>query len=559
LQKYVPQGYEVRETIHGWREAVRDQEGFTEHIMHGGEMDISDIMSSPTLYQGLLQRLQTHRAVSADPSYSILNCSVGDEKNFWKFAAWPTGTIGLGLPSSQSITLETLPDDCWDKIQVDFKLTSNASYELQITPSGLRDPTFEKCSSVYTIGTTRSMNYPMKITKARKLTMTAVSDEKMNAINVFGLRFYRTCDSVAHILPDLWMTVLLFLGGLGTDPNVFFFGSQPTFWQNKLNPEFISAGTTYEWRRRTPDTFVDLDETQVRSGDFIIITRMDGVDQIIQWGCGSIVGHSVVLLEFDGEMYAIESQDGWYWPKHGIQRNPWKQWKQWALNAGFNVAILPLSDELYNQFNVTAAAEFFKSLEGYPYGYHNFIYGWIDKPSENVPPVTTIDFLYVVLQELQQVIPATINSFVGEGLNLRLNTKNLTLYEIYNVMLERGMTLDDLFGIPEQQDWIYSDGPSYVCSAFVAGVYKAGGLFGDKVIQPQEFTPRDVYQLAFYNGTGIRPNACKIADPDLPYCQIMGKFKMDITMDGWNTKQPYNNMFERCPSMPPEFWRPDDC
>lgn len=45
----------------------------------------------------------------------------------------------------------------------------------------------------------------------------------------------------------------------------------------------------------------------MRSGDFVIITRFDGVDQLIEWGTGSRVGHSVVLLEFDGEMYAIES------------------------------------------------------------------------------------------------------------------------------------------------------------------------------------------------------------------------------------------------------------
>jgi hypothetical protein len=121
------------------------------------------------------------------------------------------------------------------------------------------------------------------------------------------------------------------------------------------------------------------------------------------------------------------------------------------------------------------------------------------------------------------------------------------------------MTIDQLFAIPEQQEWIYSDGPSYVCSAFVAGIYKAGGLFEGLTIQAQEFTPRDVYQLAFYNTTGVRPTVCELADPDLPYCQIMGKFKMDITKDGWSTKQPYNNMFETCPSMPPLYLRPDDC
>ena len=39
----------------------------------------------------------------------------------------------------------------------------------------------------------------------------------------------------------------------------------------------------------------------------------------------------------------------------------------------------------------------------------------------------------------------------------------------------------------------------------------------------------------------------------------MGKFKMDILSDQWNSKAPYQNMFERCPSMPPYYNSPDDC
>jgi len=31
----------------------------------------------------------------------------------------------------------------------------------------------------------------------------------------------------------------------------------------------------------------------------------------------------------------------------------------------------------------------------------------------------------------------------------------------------------------EKDEWVYSDGYSMVCSAFVAAVYKNGGLFGD--------------------------------------------------------------------------------
>jgi len=37
--------------------------------------------------------------------------------------------------------------------------------------------------------------------------------------------------------------------------------------------------------------------------------------------------------------------------------------------------------EVRAKFNVTAAAEFFKSVEGVPYGYHNFLFGWLDIPA----------------------------------------------------------------------------------------------------------------------------------------------------------------------------------
>lgn len=123
---------------------------------------------------------------------------------------------------------------------------------------------------------------------------------------------------------------------------------------------------------------------------------MDGLDQLIQWGAGSISGHSVTLLEIDGQMFAVESQDGWYWPQKHIQRTPWKKWKKWAQNAGMNVALLPLRPEIREKFNNTAAVEWFKTVEGLPYGYHNFLFGWIDVPEKNLPPVATLELLYVL-------------------------------------------------------------------------------------------------------------------------------------------------------------------
>ena len=81
------------------------------------------------------------------------------------------------------------------------------------------------------------------------------------------------------------------------------------------------------------------------------ITRFDGLDQLIEWGTGSRSGHSAVIYEIDGEKWVVESSDAWYWPKKYIQKNKWEDWKVYAQNAGFNVAILPLSPEKRAQWN----------------------------------------------------------------------------------------------------------------------------------------------------------------------------------------------------------------
>lgn len=39
--------------------------------------------------------------------------------------------------------------------------------------------------------------------------------------------------------------------------------------------------------------------------------------------------------------------------------------------------------------------------------------------------------------------------------------------------------MGDLMAIPEIDGWVYNDGESYVCSSFVAAVYRAGGLLVD--------------------------------------------------------------------------------
>ena len=65
-----------------------------------------------------------------------------------------------------------------------------------------------------------------------------------------------------------------------------------------------------------------------------------------------------------------------------------------------SVAVLPLSEESRAKFNVKKAVEFFKGAEGLPYGYHNFLFGWIDTPKDNLPPLLDSNFVLAMFSYL---------------------------------------------------------------------------------------------------------------------------------------------------------------
>jgi len=155
--------------------------------------------------------------------------------------------------------------------------------------------------------------------------------------------------------------------------------------------------------------------------------------------------------------------------------------------------------------------------------------------------------------------------FITEGLNHRLGTKGLTMDATFMEAQKRGISFTQLVTMPEQDSWIFDNGdgmrsgPSMVCDVFVTRMWKAGGLFGaltDK-FQATEFTDWDAYTLAIFDPNYIRPPQCVAADPDLPFCQLLGKYRMYIP--DYNTAIPYAHMRERCPTLPPNYTKPVGC
>jgi len=289
---------------------------------------------------------------------------------------------------------------------------------------------------------------------------------------------------------------------------------------------------------------------------------------MIIWGYGGATGHTAVALWIDGELYVCESTvNSDYWPTNGIQKTPYEKWVAQAQNASYNFVWVPLAPEISAQFNATAAAEFFSTVEGLPYGFHNFLFGWLDTSNDNfpcLPPNYDNCLSSQAVQVLSGLVdaldPALAYKMYNQAFNKRLGTAINGTAEIYEYsQVNAGIPFNVLYTIPEEDKWVYNDGLSMVCDVFVCEIWKSAGLFGNlaNVINCTEQTPFDVYSMAMFNPNYVPPKNCQEADPGLPYCQLNGKYRLQL--DKLGTRTPYPLMDQTCPSLPPSYNRPPNC
>jgi len=459
--------------------------------------------------------------------------------------------VGTLMNSSSVVDYE---GTCFTTMRFTMKNLDDGSVQVTIDASNKKSL---MCREALFISTTSRHHVEyMFFSKKHVLTFKNMDTDDLIDLNLSGMRMYMFCNGVADSFVSVFHTLKLFLGGLGENPKWPIIGSHVPEYMELENVHFLKEAMGWELEKRDV-TEVDLDESYIHDGDFLAITRLDGLDEIIMWGTGSHIGHSTVALTLDGELNIVESQDAWYWPKHKIQRNPYKQWVQYAKNCDFHVAVLPLKDELRAKFNREKATEWFETVEGMPYGYHNFLFSWIDTVEDNYPPALPKEFIGIGFEIFGEIMPSVIETFFLQAMNFRLDTKGLNFKQVVTEAAKRNTTLLELMAQPELDGWYYNDGYSYVCSCFVIGLYKAGGLFDGMDINAVEFTPKDVYQLNFFNTTAELPQKCKEADPSLPYCQILGKYRM--TLPGYSTIEPYEHMNEHCKSLGPDYVRPEGC
>uniref|UniRef100_A0ABL6V978 Uncharacterized protein n=1 Tax=Cannabis sativa TaxID=3483 RepID=A0ABL6V978_CANSA len=309
-----------------------------------------------------------------------------------------------------------------------------------------------------------------------------------------------------------------------------------TGWGQNANIDFLKKHMGAKFEKRPKPWRGTIDPKDVHSGDFLAVSkirgRWGGFETLEKWVTGAFAGHTAVCLKDNkGNLWVGESGHENEKGEEIIVVIPWDEWWNLALedNSNPQIALLPLHPELRAKFNSTAAWEYARSMSGKPYGYHNMIFSWIDTMSDNYPP----------------------------PLDAHLD---LDLYEILAETEKRGLAFDQLLAIPEQDEWVYSDGKSTTCVAFILAMYKEAGIFGPiaNSIQVTEFTIRDAYMLKIFEDNHTRlPSWCNTENGRLPFCQILGEYWIELPE--YNTVEPYAHMNENCPSLPPSYDRPVKC
>lgn len=372
-----------------------------------------------------------------------------------------------------------------------------------------------------------------------------------------GLFVLRGCDDLRNFPKDLWMTFKMFVGGWMTNQWIPVFGTKIPEFQIMANIDYVKRAAGYEWKFREDRRKVLLDPKYIQSGDFFGLTRFDGVANIAHVVSNSRSGHCAMALWEGSTLYVIETEDGGGNQRKGVKRTEYREWLYKADEGDNSVVLLSLRKDLAAKFDTKKAWEAYYKIEGIPYGFNNFIFSSQDTLDQNRPDYIDPNFVAIFAGLVSRFAPALIDRVFVDGINQRLGTPGFSIDAIWEEVYKQKTSFAEILAMVENEDWQYSQGVSLICSALVIHLYKAGGLFGDLPINSPEFTPYDVTSLNFWDLENKEViEACKGRAPR-GYCQLMGMFDMDLGKI--NFVEPYAHMAETCPSIAPDYVRPDGC
>lgn len=482
--------------------------------------------------------------------------------NEYPYYAWIPPYVNKLVPGEKSITWK---GSCFKTVTAMATLV-NDTITVNLT---MGEKKIIPCNDFYLFGTVEAFaleDYSEAGDYSFQWDLSKTNEAQRWDVLTKGIRVFRFNSEKLQTIGDLISTIELFVSELTK--------KVPEFVEEK-NVDFLQKYTQMPMPKRSIGKIV-INESEIHSGDGLFMTRLDGLDPMLTWATGG-TGHSTMLLWMGNELYVVEStvKDS-YWPTDGVQKTPYLQWLQQAEEASMNLVYVPLKKELREKFDEAAAAEYFESIEGFDYGYYNFLFGWIDTLKDNYPCVAP-DYTTCLEWEHIPVLFGVIEGFaynvtrqmLGQALNHRVGTQGLSIAEVLKAAHDKGIPANTLPEMVELDSWLYEThrygepavGPSAVCSVFVCQMWKAAGLFKDTIhndVNCTELVPWDDVSLnIFEKDVSKLPSACQNITKNGQPCQILGNYELPIL--GYSSRPAHEHMYEHCSSLPPKYAKTDDC
>lgn len=478
-------------------------------------------------------------------------------KSYWQFVPAQVATFS---PSSPSVSWNG--DGCFQDMSVNAKWISGTEAEITITGS---NPTSLLCSDSYLVTTPYGAKFAIltSLTPSHTVKWTAKSGTlEGQYAKINGLQLYVLPCGLIGSIESLLKTISLF--DAPTTAELFSNNAAFLRQMNVWGPDTGVFNRTIDYTAL---------KQYVRSGDYVAILRLDGLDPLIMWGVDGRTGHSAIAVHRDGVLHICESTDKnpfgpvYFPPPYGLICHTWDEWMPLAHAAGFAVSVLPIADQFSNGFSEDAFWAWFDRVAGQPYGYHTFLFSFLDTadPFTNLPQPLTLDFAAMVLNYLDHLLPNTtqgvsVFSTMTWGLNYRLGTNCGTLSCILDHVTSNAMSnkhprnVAEAVSMPDNDAWTFNGNYSFVCSAFAAHGYKTALGASFPVwhgISSTEQSPRDNYEMGIYNATYFNEQNCPggfqkgDAQSNGGYCQIMGPY--DMILNGYNSVTPlYQGLNNHC-------------
>eukprot|EP01135_Chromosphaera_perkinsii_P003380 Nk52_evm4s242 gene=Nk52_evmTU4s242 len=483
--------------------------------------------------------------------------------------------LGAPVPGSKANSVVSKEDNeyaaqnaCFKHITMEAVKVDNEHVKIELHATDRNPNKKFVCQNYILVGTAYSFRliymFPLGNSWSSSMTLKAKNADEMLDMTTEGLRVYRSPHGVIKTIADIVQTAKLFVGALTGDSSV-----PERTAQNNI--QFLKDYAGYEMKPRQGGAVsIDIPKEEIKSGTFVGIARLDGLDPMIMWGTGSRLGHTCVTLWIDDELYVVESQtESNYWPKNFIQRTKWEEWRENAKKADYNWVLFPLSEEKQAVFekNAHLAVDYFKKVEGVLYGYQNLLWGWIDTPNQNLPHPLSNEFVmsaFAIVEPLSDALMKKSHtpSLWRETFNHMIGKEGLTTYQVYAQMEKEGLSFGEMISRPIKDSWGYrqwtsknkyeDNQPAMVCDVFVCNVYKHAGLFGDLEVECGEFTPLDVYELNFYKSIDeTKKQWKKYCRNEDVMCQLGGAYVVDLGEEWYNKQKPFSHMREHCPALAP--------